>query len=132
MQNCPQGLKPRMAVAFYGTAEAVPFLETWLFHCKMNGRVPHISLVFREMWDTADLGSPLLIEMPSPRRESKISSRVLWYPTSREKRARYGAPEFVAGKMPKNLVLTQALKHRSFWAVCERLKPSPNELIGRV
>jgi hypothetical protein len=59
-------------VALYGTAEAVPFLETLLFHLQKKGRVPHISLVFCEMWDTANLGSPLQIEMPSLRRESKI------------------------------------------------------------
>jgi hypothetical protein len=45
--------------------------------------VPHISLDFREMWDAANLN------LSDPKKEAR---RALWYPTSREKRARYGAP----------------------------------------
>jgi hypothetical protein len=39
--------------------------------------------------------------MPRLEEKVKTSSRVLWNPTSREKRARYGAPEFAVGKMPE-------------------------------
>jgi len=35
-------------------------------------RVPHISLVFREMWDTANLDLPLLIVMRRPRNVKNI------------------------------------------------------------
>ena len=50
-----------------------------------NCRVPHISLVFREMWDTAAPPSSFITANDG-------SGKDPWYPTSREKRARYGAP----------------------------------------
>jgi len=46
--------------------------------------VPHISLVFREMWDTTNLN--LFFDL------QKEARGALRHPTSREKRARYGAP----------------------------------------
>jgi hypothetical protein len=50
--------------------------------------VPHISLVFREMWDATALSLPPL----SFNRPFRAEGRGQWYPTSREKRARCGAP----------------------------------------
>jgi hypothetical protein len=47
--------------------------------------VPHISLVFREMWDTTSLHRPVF--PPHWQRTLRFA-----FPTSREKRARYGAP----------------------------------------
>src|SRR5580698_6237009 len=49
-----------------------------------NRGVPHISLVFRETWDATNLNLSSDIQ--------KEARGALWYPTSREKRARYGAP----------------------------------------
>jgi hypothetical protein len=54
-------------------------LRTW---------VPHISLVFGEMWDSTALTLKLFI--PNQQLRSTSVS-----PTSRQKRARYGAPMFV-------------------------------------
>ena len=45
--------------------------------------VCHISLVFREMWDATDL---------------RLGRTQQWYPTSREKPARCGAPVFTNEK----------------------------------
>src|SRR5580704_10285443 len=57
----------------------------------------HISLVFREMWDTANLNV-------FARGALKVSGLGQWYPTSREKRARCGARHWWKGRIP-NLTL---------------------------
>jgi hypothetical protein len=53
-------------------------------------RVPHISLVFGEMWDSTALTPKLFNPIDSLRVTS-------FTPTSREKRARCGAPTFASG-----------------------------------
>jgi hypothetical protein len=59
--------------------EPVPANKSW---------VPHISLVSREMWDATNLNVHAY-------RRTKFEGLVLWYPTSREKRARCGAPRIL-------------------------------------
>jgi hypothetical protein len=77
-------------------------------HGATNQRVPHISLVFCEMWDATD---PRLAVPGEP----KDVDRQPWYPTSREKRARYGAPfDSWSGQKLDCQVLTQGLKGRPF------------------
>ena len=48
---------------------------------------PH-SLVFGEMWDTASFNR----SSPRTDLDSRVARAEQWYPTSRQKRARYGAP----------------------------------------
>src|SRR5580698_1184495 len=58
--------------------------EASVFVPSKNRGVPHISLVFREMWETTNLNL-----FPDLQKEA---GGMLRYPISREKRARYGAP----------------------------------------
>jgi hypothetical protein len=63
-------------------------LNTGLLVGLNRGWVPHISLVFREMWDTTNLNVRAY-------RVQKPAGLALWCPTSREKPARCGAPSIV-------------------------------------
>src|SRR5580658_7933530 len=65
--------------------------------------VPHISLVFGEMCDSTALTRKVFI--PDQQLRSTSVS-----PTSRQKRARYGAPMFVAGQGLCSSSLRQTLK----------------------
>ena len=66
--------------------------------------MPHISLVFREMWDTTGLSLQLLGCVETLNED--------WlYPTSREKRARYGAPRIRWHKEIPKLRLSRYPSH---------------------
>jgi hypothetical protein len=53
----------------------------------------HISLVFREMWDSTELKLDVFYLLLKPRHlDSQAGDSDSWNPTSREKRARYGHP----------------------------------------
>ena len=58
--------------------------------------MPHISLVFREMWDSTavhrSLSTGNRFQCPWSSKPCTLKGQGLWNPTSREKRARYGAP----------------------------------------
>src|SRR5882724_4516129 len=69
-------LSPMLACDITGSHNAVP---------ATTRRVPHISLVFCEMWDTTVFDLECLLRTGSLRDRAG-------YPTSREKRARCGAP----------------------------------------
>jgi hypothetical protein len=78
-----------------------------VFHPSKNRGVPHISLVFREMWDTTNLN--LFSDL------QKEARGALWYPTSREKRARYGAPHNSwKGEATRNSVAEPNLEKSDF------------------
>jgi hypothetical protein len=66
--------------------------------------VPHISLVFREIWDTTSVNREVHSDEPEVRRKEQ------WNPTSREKRARLGHPpslrEADVGLQRRRLILS--------------------------
>jgi hypothetical protein len=92
-------------------------------------RVPHISRVFREMWE--ERGPSLAI----PRQRRKLDTfggEVVRFPTSRQKQARYGAPAFVAKQGRINGFMSDAL-HEDLCAAIRcgltpRLDPSRHRL----
>ena len=66
--------------------------------------MPHISLVFREMWDTTNLDPGL------PTFENSACGE-LWYPTSRETQARYGAPGILVVRTTLRMTLSPGRLH---------------------
>jgi hypothetical protein len=90
----PGAPHPRFPVKFRRFRELhAPFLKERRTRGPVQSCVQEIrgiSLVFREMWDSTAL-TPKLFTTLNSLRGTFVS------PTSREKRARYGAPGFVAG-----------------------------------
>jgi hypothetical protein len=66
--------------------------------CLVKGRVPHISLVFREMWDTTALNPEPLNPKPTPRKQAGCPSFAKPAPACRGAyvgRKRRGDPDFL-------------------------------------